>query len=217
MDQQRVVFRDTTDLEDVLARNINRNTMFLAWMEANRDYDCGRHLTYCQFPTKFVFDSEKKVWKPRKRGQSVGRLTFVPHSNRELYYMRLLLNYQVGCQSFEDIRTVNGNVYDTYRDACDELGLLANDREFIDAIEELSILRSGPYLRKMFAMMLLSSSMSDPLKVWEQIWETLADGIIYGRRIVLNQAGMKFLISFFVLFLLLCIYFCSVHVFYVSF
>jgi hypothetical protein len=203
-DEQRIVFRDTTDLEDVLARNINKNTMFLAWMEANREYELGRNLTYCQFPTKFVFHSEKRKWKPRKRGQSVGRLTFVPHSNRELYYMRLLLNYQVGCQSFEDIRTVNGKVYDSYREACDELGMLANDREFMDAIDELSILGSGPYLRKVFAMMLLSSSMGDPLKVWEEKWETLADGILYGKRMLLNQAGKIIYISFVVILLLFC-------------
>ncbi|XP_045829948.1 uncharacterized protein LOC123921446 isoform X3 [Trifolium pratense] len=189
-DEQRVVFKDTTNLEDVLSRNRDKNTMFLAWMEANSEYDSGRSLTYCQFPTKFVYDSKKRRWKPRKQGQSIGRLTFVPHSNRELYYMRLLLNIQVGCTCFEDIRTVDGHVYDSYREACDELGLLANDREFIDAIDELSILGTGSYVRNVFSVLLLTSCMSDPGKVFEHQWENLSDGILFDRRRALNQPDL---------------------------
>jgi hypothetical protein len=103
--------------------------------------------------------------------------------------MRLLLNVQVGCTSFEDIRTVNGHVFDSYREACGALHLLLDDREFLDAIDELSILGSGRYLRNVFSMLLLSSSMSDPLRVWELKWETLADGILYNKRRTLRNPG----------------------------
>lgn len=186
---QRVVFKENSDLGGVLARNEKKNTMFLAWMEANKRYTLGRDLTYTKFPTMFVYDSDDRVWNPRKKGQSVGRLTFVPHSTRELYYMRLLLNVQVGCTSFEDIRTVDGHVFDTYREACGALGLLADDREFIDALAELALMCSGSYVRKTFANLLLCFSLSDPLNVWEQTWEILADGILYDRRRLLNSHG----------------------------
>ncbi|GAU29157.1 hypothetical protein TSUD_275760 [Trifolium subterraneum] len=49
----------------------------------------------------------------------------------------------VGCTSFEDIRTVKEHVYDTYREACGALQLLPDDRQFLDAIDELSVLGSG--------------------------------------------------------------------------
>jgi hypothetical protein len=52
----------------------------------------------------------------------------------------LLLNVQVGCTSFEDIRTVDGQVFDSYHEACGALGLLANDKEFIDAIAEMVLI-----------------------------------------------------------------------------
>jgi hypothetical protein len=146
-------------------------------------------LTYTQFPSKFTYNSDNRRWSPRKKSQSVGRLTFIPNSNRELFYMRLLLNYQVGCTSFEDIRTVEGNTYDSYREACGELRLLADDREFLDAIDELCILGSGYSLRKVFAMLLLGSSMSDPLNVWEKKWEILADGILYEKKRCLENQG----------------------------
>ncbi|MCI20248.1 helicase-like protein, partial [Trifolium medium] len=101
--------------------------------------------------------------------------------------MRLLMNKQVGCTSFEDIRTFSGCVYDTYREACDALRLLANDREFIDAIDELSVLGSGFYLRRVFAMMLLAGSMGDPINVWNQKWKILSDGLLYNQRRLLDQ------------------------------
>jgi hypothetical protein len=187
--EQRITFTDNSDMVSVLARNREKNTMFLAWMEANKESALGRYLTYIQFPTMFVYDSDDRSWRLRKKGQSIGRLTFIPTSNRELFYMRLLLNYQIGCKSFEDIRTVNGHVYDSYREACAEKRLLADDREFMDLIDELSILSSGHHLRNFFAMLLLGSSMSDPLSVWEKKWEILADGILYARKRTLQNPG----------------------------
>jgi hypothetical protein len=141
--------------------------MFLAWMEANKKYTSGHTLTYMKFPSRFVYDSDSHCWLPREKIQAVGRLTFIPMSNRELFYMRLLLNYQVGCTSFEDIRTVKNHVHDTYHETCGVLSLLADDREFLEAIDEISFVGSGYYLRKVFTILLLSSSMSNPLKVWE--------------------------------------------------
>jgi hypothetical protein len=186
---QRVVFKDNANLNNVLKFNNSKGTMFLAWMEANRKYHQGRHLTYTKFPTLFTYDSDGRFWKPRKRGGSVGRLTHIPYCTRELYYMRLLLSVQVGCKSFEDIRTVEGHTYDTYREACGALRLLEDDKEFIDAIVEVALLGSGFSIRKMFANLLMSNSMSDPFKVWENLWETLADGILYERRRMLNIPG----------------------------
>jgi hypothetical protein len=188
--EQRITFRDNSNMVSVLDRNRERNTMFLAWMKANKRYSEGRHLTYIQYPTLFVFDSDARHWHLRKKGQSIGRLSFIPNTNRELFYMRLLLNYQVGCTSFEDIRTVNGHVFNSYREACAELRLLADDREFVDLIDELSILGSGNYLRRVFAMLLLGTSMSDPLYVWEKQWKNLSDDILYANKRAAHNPGM---------------------------
>jgi hypothetical protein len=189
---QRVCFKDTTHLDRVLSANRERNTMFMAWKEANKRYHAGRSLNYTNFPTMFIYDSDNHVWNPRKKGKSGGRLTFVPQRTRELYYMRLLLNVQVGCTSFEDIRTVDGQVFDSYHEACGALGLLANDREFIDAIIEMALICSRYYVRRTFARLLLCCSLSDPRNVWDQAWEMLADGIVYERRWLLNSLGNVF-------------------------
>jgi hypothetical protein len=187
--EQRITFKDSANLKNVLNYNNKMGTMFLAWMEANKKYPDGRHLTYTQYPTYFTYDSSGRFWKPRKRGGSIGRLTFIPPGSRELYYMRLLLNVQVGCTSFEDIRTVKGHVFDSCREACAALRLLDDDREFIDAITEVAILGSGFSLRKMFANLLMSNTMGDPLNVLEKLWDILFDGILHSRRRILNSPG----------------------------
>ncbi|XP_072087921.1 uncharacterized protein [Arachis hypogaea] len=117
------------------------------------------------------------IWKPRKQRHVIGRLTHIPHSHGEEYYLRLLLNYQKRCQSFADIRSVGGVVYDTFKEACYALGLLQDDREFIDAINEASSWASPNYIRRLFAMLLMSNNMVCPDMVWEQCFERFVDEI----------------------------------------
>jgi hypothetical protein len=187
--KQSIVFKDSSDLESILRYNINKQTMFLAWMEANKEYPEGRHLTYSQYPSMFTYDTDGRFWKPRQRGGSVGRLTFIPQSNQDIFYLRLLLNVQAGCTSYEDLKTVHGRVYDSFREACVALKLLEDDLEFINAIKEVSELGSGISLRKMFAKLLMSNSMSNPLHVWNEVSEILVDGILYQKRRILNNPG----------------------------
>lgn len=48
---------------------------------------------------------------------SIGRLNYYQPGFDELYYLRLLLNVQIG-SSFNDLRSVNGIVCETYRETC---------------------------------------------------------------------------------------------------
>ena len=51
----------------------------------------------------------------------MGRLIWVPPSVGELFYLRMMLSTAKGAQSYSDIRTVNGLVYPTFREACFEV------------------------------------------------------------------------------------------------
>ncbi|XP_057440582.1 uncharacterized protein LOC130732585 [Lotus japonicus] len=151
-------------------------------MAANSKYLEGRELTYVQFPGSFVYDPSSRSWHPRKQGLTIGRINFVPPGSGELYYLRLLLNVQRGCTSFEDLRSVKGNVHDSFRDACVSLGLLKDDGEYINSILDVRIISSGFYCRGLFVSFLLANSMSNPLKVWNETWHVLVDGILYDLR-----------------------------------
>ncbi|XP_076932558.1 uncharacterized protein LOC143598148 [Bidens hawaiensis] len=80
---------------------------------------------------------------------------------------------------FTDIRTVDGVVCDTFREACYRRGLLDDDKEYIEAIQEASYTSTGYYLRHLFATMLITYSLSRPHFVWESTWQLLVDGILY--------------------------------------
>ncbi|CAH1433232.1 unnamed protein product [Lactuca virosa] len=77
---------------------------------------------------------------------------------------------------------VNGEICPSFRDACYALGLLDDDKEYIEAIKEASQSGSGYYLRFLFATMLLSHNLSSPDVVWENTWVYLSDGILYNQQ-----------------------------------
>ncbi|XP_076898135.1 uncharacterized protein LOC143551628 [Bidens hawaiensis] len=149
--------------------------------EIREYYDC-RYLSACEAAWRiFAFE-----WERRKQGFSIGRIHQVSPSLGEAYFLRILLNKVKGPKSFDDIRTVDGQTYPTFRDACYARGLLDDDMEYIEAIKEASASGSGYYLRALFGSMLLSSSLSRPDFVWEKTWEYLSDGIIYTQQRILN-------------------------------
>ncbi|XP_057426233.1 uncharacterized protein LOC130719634 [Lotus japonicus] len=108
----------------------------------------------------------------------------------ELYYLRLLLSYQRGCSSYEDLKSHKNQTYETFRDTCDAMGLLKDDREFIDGIHDVATRSSGAYVRNLFVTYLLGNTLSNPLNVWNQTWHELADGILYNLRKAHNQPDL---------------------------
>lgn len=105
--------------------------------------------------------------------------------------MRLLLNIQVGCTNYDDLRTIDGKLYDTFHDACFALGLLSDDREFVEGIKEAVTFASGSYLRKLFVTLLLGNTMTKPYNVWQETWQVLADGILYDIRKQLKSPQLQ--------------------------
>ncbi|RYQ95319.1 hypothetical protein Ahy_B08g090500 isoform A [Arachis hypogaea] len=100
-------------------------------------------LTYDEFPTKCVWKDDALKWFPQKQDFAIGRLTHVP--------------------------AVRGTIHATYRDACFALGLLQDDREFMDAIKEASLWASRSYVRRLFVILLTSNNISSLEHVWDKI------------------------------------------------
>nr|KAJ0222137.1 hypothetical protein LSAT_V11C200070600 [Lactuca sativa] len=165
--------------------------MFTSWMECNAINKEARKLTYVEFPTKFVWKRNDLIWKPRELGYAIGRIHSVSPKLGEAYFLRILLNKVKGPKSFEEIRTVNGELCSSFKDACYNLGLLDDDKEFIDAIKKASLSGSGFYLRFLFATMLLSNSLCDPEIVWQNTLEYMSDGIPYNQQQRLKSPGLS--------------------------
>ena len=92
------------------------------------------------------------------------------------------MNYQKGCCNYDSIKTVNGFIHQTYKEACCAKGLLADDKEFIDAIIECSDLALGNQLRRLFVTLLMMNTMPRPDEVWNKTWKLLSNDILYQKR-----------------------------------
>ncbi|XP_061341121.1 uncharacterized protein LOC133287508 [Gastrolobium bilobum] len=180
--EKNIIFSDNASISDVKTRAESRLSIFESWKHANKKYPEGRHLTYAEYPTEFVYKDQTHEWKPRKVGFSIGRINHFSANNGEDSYLRTLLTFQRGCTSSEDLRTINGVFFPTFKDACYSLELLDDDNEYIDAIKEASSWGSATYLRSLFALLLFANSMHRPEKVWEECWKFLSDDVHYRDR-----------------------------------
>ncbi|XP_074378184.1 uncharacterized protein LOC141719710 [Apium graveolens] len=171
-------FRENEPLPSVVHRIDPKATMFIQWFLTNKEDSAARELTFVEFHEKFLWDETQKIWKRRKNKISViGRIVYVHPTAGERFYLRMLLNFVWGAMSFEDVHTVNGIVYNTYKEACFHHGLLECDDEWHAAITDASIHQTGVQLRELFVTLLLFCDISDVMDLWVRHWKIYSDDI----------------------------------------
>ena len=109
----------------------------------------------------------------------MGRVYTVSPHNRECYFLRLLLHNVRGPTCFEDLRTVDGVLCETYQQACEMLGLLESDNHWRSALTEAAATMNPRKMRELFAVMLGACEMSSPLQLWQEFKEMLSDDFLY--------------------------------------
>ncbi|XP_022025052.1 uncharacterized protein LOC110925406 [Helianthus annuus] len=182
-DGQSIVYDDDSNLCDVVSNPTVKMSMFMEWMKCNEVDEFARTLKYIDFPRYYVWIRKLRKWQRRKNPfGAVGRIHYVPPSLGDCYFLRILLNHVKGPTSFADIKTVDGQLYDTFKDACFARGLLDDDKEYIIAMREASTWSSSDFLRTLFVTLLLSNSISRPGYFWTETKSLLCEDIIYQQR-----------------------------------
>jgi hypothetical protein len=69
----------------------------------------------------------------------------------------MLLNDAKGATSYEDLRTISGVLYPTYKDACQAMSLLGDDSEWREALREASMWGSAAQMRQLLVTIVLFS------------------------------------------------------------
>ncbi|GFR26867.1 ATP-dependent DNA helicase [Trichonephila clavata] len=102
----------------------------------SRNDTFARTLLNSEVPTHFTWNTSTRKFLRRKQGRAVqghlnlystdalGRLYTVHPNNAECFYVRLLLINVREPTSFQELKTVNGHVCDTFREACQKLNIL---------------------------------------------------------------------------------------------
>ncbi|CAN1303188.1 hypothetical protein LINPERPRIM_LOCUS25744 [Linum perenne] len=160
LDQQPVSFDAAQPIHSIVARPSVMNTMLTQWFTLNAGYPSSRNLTYDQIPNSFVWSDQCKDWCPRKSGFAIGRIPSVPAAFGDVFYLRILLGKILGALSFKHLRIVRGVVYEDYQQACQAMGLLANDNEWDSVMQEVS----------------------DPAKLLKSWWESMSEDFTYRRQ-----------------------------------
>ena len=178
--EQRVTFRTDENVANVLQQN--RTTKLTAWFDLNQiDEDAHRYF-YHEIPQHYIFTTQRQVnnadpeqagnkkWVKRKRrgDKTISRMYRVDSSQRERFFLRVLLLHVKGCKSFEDIRTFEGIVHATYFEACKARGLMVDDTEWERALDELCAAAFPRQIRMFFATLLGANNPFDPLGLWNK-------------------------------------------------
>ncbi|XP_071687943.1 uncharacterized protein [Rutidosis leptorrhynchoides] len=181
--QQQIIFDEDELIDEVLEKPSVNTSMFIEWMNCNVSNQEARESTYVEFLTKFIWNKDNGSWIRRKRNTgTIGRIHHVAPASGDVFFLRILLNKVKGPTSYQDIRTVNGQLFNCYRDACYDLGLLDDDKEYIEGIQEEFFGEGGHFVRKLFAQLLLSNTMSLPEVVFEKTFRYLSVDIIHSHR-----------------------------------
>src|SRR5436305_591507 len=91
----------------------------------------------------------------------------------------MLPNIICEATSFENLRTINGILYPSFKEACIVLGLLQDDEEWDQCLKEAGQVQTGAQLRKLFATLLLFCELTRPEILWEKHISALSDDILF--------------------------------------
>jgi len=188
---QRVYFT-----EDNLHERVNeppRTTLTAFFLLCEKD-DFAKTLLYCDVPKYYTWDASGKVFKRRVQGTAVsgypnvratdalGRVYTVHPNNFECFFLRLLLHTLRGPNSFKDLRTVNGRICTTFREACQLTGLLEDDAQWDATMSEAATAQSPARLRNLLVILLITCAPSNPGQLWDSHKESVTEDILIQTR-----------------------------------
>ena len=182
--QQQIVFDEGTEEE---ALESQRETELTAFFELNmklkQDESQIFGLSYIDLPKQFRYDKSVKRWvkrKPQSEDTVIGRIHTVNPVAGDVFYLRLLLHndHSKGKTSFLDMRTLpSGKICESFKEVCRELGLLRDDLEWRQVLEESSGIKLCKQLRELFVIILMFCQPSNPRALFEEFWTSWIDDI----------------------------------------
>lgn len=134
-----------------------------------------RVLTYPEIPFYYKWDSKR--WQRRKQHRRIiSRMYNVSPLEKERFALRLLLLHVKGPTSFESLYVDNMNVtHDTYHDCARARGLLDDNHEWRNALEEASSFSMPSAVRVLFAIICTICNASDCLELWTEFQDALCE------------------------------------------
>jgi hypothetical protein len=179
-EQQSIIFNPEAgaSIQDVVESHRNKDSTLTGWFKANSQWEDCWDLLYQDFPSRMVWQKDWHRWKHRENdGFAIGRMYHAHPTSGERFYLRLLLTCVKGATSFDDLCTVDGILYDTFKEACFVRGLLDDDREWVQCLTEAKDMAVGQQLRHLFVSILHYCAPSRPRELWDLFWPHICDDL----------------------------------------
>ncbi|GFW04342.1 ATP-dependent DNA helicase [Trichonephila clavipes] len=74
---------------------------------------------------------------------------------------------------------VDGQEFETFRQVCEKLGLLEDDNHWDATMEEAILCRSLSQIRELFAILICTFGLSNPLQLWDKYKVALSEDILH--------------------------------------
>ena len=167
--QHRVTFGANDDWHDIEAQT----TTLLQWFVLNQQDERARQYKYSEIPSQYVWKEDS--WQERKRNcQNVGRIYVVGCQDSELFFLRRLLCIVRGATCFMDLLTFMGTSYPTFKEACEARGMLADDSEYVAAVQDMcNETCSVDSLRRQFTCLLVYCRPANGCAIFEMFLDEL--------------------------------------------
>jgi hypothetical protein len=152
-DEQNVYFTED-NMAIVAEAASNKLTNLTAWFLLNQEDQSANDILYSDIPQHYVYSNKHGKWTPRQRGENktIGRMYSVNlASDTERFCLRLLLLHVRGATSFEDLKTYDGQVFDTFKEAAQKRGLFNDDATWENTLMEAAAEKMPRALRQLFA------------------------------------------------------------------
>lgn len=188
---QRVYFTN----ENLLHRAARPpSTTLTAFFSLCRSDTFASTLLYSEVPSYYTWNKSTKIFQRRKQGKQVaghpnifstdalGRIYTVHPNNGECFFLRLLLITVRGPTSFQELKTVNGHLCASFREACQRLQLLEDDSHWDNTLADATITAHPHQIRTLFAIIVSTCTPTNPLELWRKYRDSMTEDILHRMR-----------------------------------
>ena len=196
-DEQQVLFDDETDQEIIEKQRNTELTEFFVYNKEHTDTDS----KYVDFPKFFTWNKTTKKWSIRKGCfDTIGRVHAMNPLAGDVFYLRMILHHDhcKGKKSFEDLRSVDGTLLETYQEVCRVLGLLQDDKEWEEVLSEGAATKMSYALRELFVIILIFCYPANPVELFNKYHLDWADDFkkdAEKKQISLNERQLRTLVT----------------------
>ncbi|XP_017467368.1 PREDICTED: uncharacterized protein LOC108359826 [Rhagoletis zephyria] len=96
-----------------------------------------------------------------------------------------------GPTSFDSLRTVDGVLCATFREACQRLNLLENDTHWDSTLADATVSAPANQIRTLFAIIIATCHPSNPTALWDKYKDEMADDILHRVRTTTSNFDLE--------------------------